>query len=401
MDSSIYKYKYLKYKKKYIKLNNYGGVINNCNPPKGYKPKLKEFPSPDLETHFNIHDLHGFNATKLSQESLNFLNDFFDILKKIYDKVGKLEDSLERMIVVFPSSFGSSRRKIISDKFQKISENIFYPILKHFLFGLDTENISKYLYAFKLSALNISEDEWYYGENIFHLHLDGKPGDKDLHLSNITNKSTTRFITSIVKDNLGKGATVYLKHNPLKYQLKQKQLHEYLNKYYNEVGLSNGCLRPLYYVDESNIVRAMPGEVSYHTSHPAVPIHAEANPTPNRVAIIMDFNDIRHFKSNKKKIESRDLFDPQIVISAMKQLSTKLGFKLRLKYLLNIINMVPHNKYSLKIKELILRYLYKCEDLNSKNCVSTPNFIKKGNWSYNNCMIDRTGNCKKRIKPFY
>ena len=33
--------------------------------------------------------------------------------------------------------------------------------------------------------------------------------------------------------------------------------------------------------------------------------------------------------------------------------------------------------------------------------ISTPNFIKKGNWSYNNCMIDRTGNCKKRIKPFY
>ena len=41
-----------------------------------------------------------------------------------------------------------------------------------------------------------------------------------------------------------------------------------------------------------------------------------------------------------------------------------------------------------------------CQNLNSGNCLSTPNFRNKGNWSINDCMLDRTGDCRNRMKPW-
>jgi hypothetical protein len=62
-----------------------------------------------------------------------------------------------------------------------------------------------------------------------------------------------------------------------------------------EVGLSLDRERPLYAVDDSELYRAMPGEVCVHRSHPGAPIHAETNPCPEgRCLYVLDWADLRN-----------------------------------------------------------------------------------------------------------
>ena len=77
------------------------------------------------------------------------------------------------------------------------------------LFGRDGwEEVRPHLTAFKINTLQISENEFYYGQDIYHFHLDHKIGK--LEPKDENQKRTKRMIFSTVPAALqpsqGRGA---------------------------------------------------------------------------------------------------------------------------------------------------------------------------------------------------
>ena len=212
-----------------------------------------------------------------------------------YQAFGKTEGSEERFNLVFPKTYGSDRRKPVSARFQDFCEAVYWPLVNALLFGVEGwEQVRRHLTAFKVNTLQISADEFYYGQDIYHFHLDHKIGRLDP--KDQMQKQTMRVIFSTVPAALEVHAsgevsalaerrfdsTVYLRRQPAHGFHQQEALHAHLLARFPECGLSAGRERPLYQVADDELYRARPGEVCAHRSHPGRPIHAETNPCPPR-----------------------------------------------------------------------------------------------------------------------
>jgi hypothetical protein len=219
-----------------------------------------------------------------------------------YHAFGKTKDSWKNFNIVFPASFGSDRRKPITHEFQQFGEIVYWPIIYTLLFGKDGwEQIKSYLLSFKINTLKVSEDTDYYNTSAYHMHLDNKPGKKND--SDNSQKHIIRIIFSIVPASFYKNdagileisndiihqSTLYLQQQPIEGFHSQNQYHEYMRQRFPT--LSN-TYRPIYQIQDNEVCRAKPGQVNIHYSHPALPIHAEANPCPDRTLFAIDFQDI-------------------------------------------------------------------------------------------------------------
>ena len=204
-----------------------------------------------------------------------------------------------RFNLVFPASFGSARRKPVTQRFQSFTESHFWVVARLLLFGSGwSESVAPFLLSHKVNTLAIGEGEAYYGENIFHLHVDGSVGRRVAR--DRMQKRRYRFLVSFVPPTVcDPRSTVYLKTQPPDGCASTRAMHTWLVDRFVECGLSEGRSRPLYRVTENDIVRAMPGDVFMHPSHgfgsigAAYPIHAEANPCPSgRVYHAIDLDDL-------------------------------------------------------------------------------------------------------------
>lgn len=231
-----------------------------------------------------------------------------ELLDGPYRAFGKTEGSEEQFNLVFPKTYGSDRRKPVSARFQDFCEAVYWPLVNALLFGVEGwEQVRRHLTAFKVNTLQISADEFYYGQDIYHFHLDHKIGR--LEPKDQMQKQTMRVIFSTVPAALERHAsgevaalaerrfdsTVYLRAQPPHGFHQQDELHTHLQARFPECGLSAGRERPLYQVGDDELYRALPGEVCVHRSHPGRPIHAETNPCPpERCLYVLDWEDRRN-----------------------------------------------------------------------------------------------------------
>ena len=217
-----------------------------------------------------------------------------------YALFGRTSSSPQKYNVVFPNSFGSARRKPVTPQFQKFAEDYFWPIMCLVLFGRQGwQEMQPFLLAHKVNTLVIGEDEDYYGQSIYHLHIDGHVGKMS---NDMMQRRRYRFLVSFVPSSTEedlRGSTVYLREQPKNGCASVKYMHKWASEHFEECGLSRGNRRPLYKVHDTGVFRAAPGDVFVHASHgygtigAAFPIHAEANPCPNgRVYHAIDFDDI-------------------------------------------------------------------------------------------------------------
>lgn len=246
--------------------------------------------------HIDIHsmDVRQFQLNPNIQYIISRLQHGLNIK---YNFDGKTQYSEKDFNLIFPDSFGSARRKPVTEEFQKYGETIFYPILKTLIFGKEGwKNIEKHSMTTKINTIKYSEDTDYYGKNIYHMHLDNKIGMPNL--KDKTQIQKIRVIFSIVPESIDNGndtentnyqSTVYLKSQPIPGFFKQDKFHEYMGKRYDVL---QDTLRPLYIIPDNEVCRAKPGEILVHYSHPGYPIHAEANPCPDRTLYAFDFQDI-------------------------------------------------------------------------------------------------------------
>ena len=171
-----------------------------------------------------------------------------------------------------------------------------------------SEEVRPHLTAFKINTLQISENEFYYGQDIYHFHLDHKIGAPQP--KNEGHRQTMRLIFSIVPTaqrlrpdggavvataEPAHDSTVYLRWQPPRGFHHNDELHAYLRLRFPERGLCIGRDRPLYEVGDDELYRARPGEVCTHFSHPGRPVHAETNPCPEgRGLYVLDWTDVRN-----------------------------------------------------------------------------------------------------------
>ena len=300
------------------------------------------------------------------------------LLLRPYDAFGRLECSEERLIIVFPKTFGSDRRKPVAPAFQDFCEEVYWPVVNALLFGVGdvwTSIIRPHLTSFKLNFLRISEDEFYYNQPIYHFHLDHKIGK--LEPKDENQIRTMRLIFSTCPGALEEeeaapapaaaattpnasvdaiidaadasidvaaaaataaaaasrspwDSTVYLKWQPPSGFHGQNAFHEYMTRRFPEVGLSKGRERPLYAVADDELYRAKPGEICIHRSHPGVPIHAETNPCPEgRCLYVLDWADLRNLthKPNGKvdKVLPSTRMPTSAILSQMRVLADEDG----------------------------------------------------------------------------
>lgn len=215
--------------------------------------------------------------------------------------------------VVFPSTFGSARRKPVSRRFQMFSETYFWPIIRVLLFGNAMQDkLKTYMSSHKINTLVISGDEDHYGKGIYHMHLDHSIGRRNMR--DMMQRQMFRILFSTVPSAVSQNdsffvqhdcpehdSTVYLKMQPTDGIRSVSDMHSWLQERYEECGISRNKLRPLYAVPTDDIVRAKPGEVFVHASHgyghvgAGYPIHAEANPCPlGRCYNAIDLTDVIH-----------------------------------------------------------------------------------------------------------
>jgi hypothetical protein len=277
------------------------------------------------------------------------------LLSEQYKAFGKKEGSFENYNIVFPSTFGSKRRKIVTEEFQDFSEKVFWKIINIIMYG---ESGWKHLLSFKINTIKISEHSFYYGKRVYHMHLDNKIGI--IQQNDIHQLRKIRIVFSIIPDAITKIggmyninthpkylSTVYLKNQPLCAFLKQQFFHEWMSSKYEEVGLINGNSRPLYKICDDDIYRAGPGEVGIHHSHPcegSQEIHAEANPVPDsRILFAIDFQDIREY--NKKKCISSTRIPESDILENMKIMNNiqSDGFQNRLECVIKLIDSMCDN----------------------------------------------------------
>eukprot|EP01052_Picozoa_sp_SAG31_P039863 SAG31_NODE_5625_length_2417_cov_1.578947_2_plen_336_part_00 len=119
-----------------------------------------------------------------------------------YEKFGRVEGSWNQYNLVFPSSFGSDRRKPVSALMMEYAEAIYCPVIYSLLFGIGGwRQIRKHLLSFKANTIKVCETTGDIdGANIFHMHLDGRIGI--LQPRNYTQKHSSRLLFSVVPDAL-------------------------------------------------------------------------------------------------------------------------------------------------------------------------------------------------------
>ena len=198
---------------------------------------------------------------------------------------------------------------VASRPFQAYCDRVYSRVIWTLMFGrAGWEAIRPHLSSFKANTIKVCETTGFHGENVFHMHLDGKIGL--LQANNQSQKKTIRLLFSIVPgafvmDTVGGvnpdkargdgtaaagSGSALLAHGCTVYPVWQLQagfrnnaeFHRYMVGRYHECGLSTGLPRPLYVIPEPLVYRATSGEVLVHKSHADAqapqPIHAEANP---------------------------------------------------------------------------------------------------------------------------
>lgn len=228
------------------------------------------------------------------------------LLENLYPLFGKNESSLDKLMLVFPSSFGSDRRKPITQEFQQYGELIFQEIINTLLFGKEGwRSTKKHMLVAKLNTIKVSEDSDYYGKQAFHMHLDHKIGL--IQPKNENQHRLVRFVVSFVKgavdpithaisESPEHLATVYLKDQPANPFANQAAFHKWMAGRYYDYGTANGNPRPIYIIPEDDVIRIKSGAVGVNESHPTggQPVHGEANPVPDRFLYTVDSEDIIH-----------------------------------------------------------------------------------------------------------
>jgi len=281
------------------------------------------------------------------------------LVDKPYNKFGKVAGSWDQYTLMFRNGFGAGRdeRKPVTDQFQEFLEAVYSPLLWSFLFSVEGWAYLKRFYSqFKSCTIKVCEGTGFWGDNVFHMHIDGKIGLKQKN--NQRQRRMNRLLWSIVKDAVSDeaiskelerqtgvsgvdfedvdvksseaaaratvaatdadpykyGTTCYPVWQPKKGFKNNHHFHKYMQKYYNEVGLLNsGLPRPHYEIPEDITYRAKSGEVLLHKSHGddegPQEIHSEPNPCPDRHLYVFDWTNVLHGvdENTKKQIPSEQV----------------------------------------------------------------------------------------------
>lgn len=234
------------------------------------------------------------------------------LVDKQYNCWGKTEGSWEGYTLMFRNGFQSKdERKPVAERFHDYCEAVYCPIFWTLLFGkAGWEEVRKHWAQFKACTIKVCESGMLYGENIFHMHIDGKIGV--LEPRNFQQRHMSRLLFSIVNDLATDqvsfqaaaadpycyGATNYPIWQPRQGFRSNHEFHRYMQDYYVERGLENvGLPRPHYEIPEDLLYRAVSGEVLINRSHSdpdygCQPIHSEPNPCPDRHLFVFDWNNI-------------------------------------------------------------------------------------------------------------
>ena len=110
------------------------------------------------------------------------------LLDSPYEAFGRVEGSWQQYNIVFPSTFGSDRRKPVSARLMAYAEAVYCPIMYVLLFGIQGwQAIRKHLLSFKANTIKVDFHPELFetpegagdaggSANIFHMHLDGRIG---------------------------------------------------------------------------------------------------------------------------------------------------------------------------------------------------------------------------------
>ena len=328
-------------------------------------------------THVRFHTMgvSKFVMDAAAQELLQRIQE--GLVDAPYTQFGKTEGSWERGYnIVFPSSFGSDRRKPVTAAFQEHCDSVYCPVVYTLLFGSrGWREICAHLSSFKSNTIKVCEEGGigvFHGRNVFHMHLDGKIGK--LQPKNQTQKHASRLLFSIVPAALREyraakakvqpgpgyaaaaaaaaaaataagpshdqsysyGCTVYPTWQLREGFANNHEFHRYMESAYHERALSKGLPRPLYEIPEEAVYRSKTGEVLIHKSHADAtgpqPIHAEANPCPDRYLFVFDFKNLMNHDEHGKVMPSTEIPEATI-LKHMRVLadSTSIAFAERLE----------------------------------------------------------------------
>jgi hypothetical protein len=252
-----------------------------------------------------------------------------DVVDKAYNSFGKTEGSWDGYTLMFRSGWSPGDcRKPITKIFQNYCEEVYCPLIFCFLFGArGWEELKEHWTSFKSCTIKVCDsDTNFLGDNIFHMHIDGKIGWKQKN--NHTQKCMSRLLFSIVTDTLKEGVdstlgeygtTVYPIWQPSRGFRSNQQFHAYMQSRYEECGLGNsGLPRPHYVMPEDLVYRAQSGEVLYHFSHAGEgtgpqAIHSEPNPCPDRHLYVFDWKNLLRKDENGKNLPSVEIPEDTII----------------------------------------------------------------------------------------
>lgn len=336
--------------------DNQRNIVLHCT-------RFREEKSPDQEhfnelyksdewkkNHVHLDDLpvSRFHMDHLCQRMIYKMQ--VTLVDKPYNSIGKTEGSWDNYTLMFRNGWHNvgDKRKPVTQTFQDFCEKVYVPIMTKMLFGNGWDKIKEHWGSFKSCTIKVCEgDENFLGENIFHMHIDGRVGL--LQKKNHTQRHMSRLLFSIVTDvvehedhtsNLENGTTVYPIWQPLTGFDSNQTFHKYMQSKYHECGLQNsGLPRPHYAIPEDLIYRAVSGEVLFHFTHSddkngkgPQAIHSEPNPCPDRHLFVFDWNNIIRRDDNGRYLPSIEVPEDEI-IEYMKILSNynSIEFKERLQ----------------------------------------------------------------------
>jgi hypothetical protein len=98
-----------------------------------------------------------------------------------YASFGRAEGSWEGYTLMFRNGRPSrDNRKPVADLFHEYVEEVYRPIIFAILFGeAGWAEVGAHWDKFKSCTINVMDNTSFYGESIFHMHIDGKVGIRD------------------------------------------------------------------------------------------------------------------------------------------------------------------------------------------------------------------------------
>ena len=268
-----------------------------------------------------------------------------------YNSFGKTEGSWDNYTLMFRNGWNvGDKRKPVTEDFQEFCEKIYVPIITRMFFGDGWEQVKDHWGSFKSCTIKVCEgDQNFLGDNVFHMHIDGRVGL--LQKRNYSQRHMSRLLFSIVTDvvehedhktNLENGTTVYPIWQPRKGFQSNQAFHKYMQAKYYECGLKNsGLPRPHYGIPEDLVYRAVSGEVLFHFTHSddksgPQAIHSEPNPCPDRHLYVFDWNNIVRKDEDGKYLPSIEVPEDEIIeyMHVLSQFGTN-AFKERLRKVKN------------------------------------------------------------------